>query len=69
MRKPIYERLREHVADVGLTITQIAGKTGWKYLRVMRLLNGTTKLSADDMEVFERVLKRPVGRLYRGLRG
>lgn len=67
-QKPLNVCVREHVEDVGLSISQIAKKTGWSYLRTMRLLNGDTDISGEDMRVFARVIDRPVGDLYEGVR-
>lgn len=61
---PIHERVRAHVDDAGLTITQIAKRAHWSYLKTMRRLNGDTELSAADMELLARIIKRDVGDLY-----
>jgi cyanate lyase len=66
-RKPIHSRVKDRVDNRGLTHVDIAKKTGWHELRVCRLLTGKTKLTADDMEVFARLLDCDVGDLYRGL--
>jgi transcriptional regulator with XRE-family HTH domain len=63
-RKPLNERVRAHVERAGLSVSEIAKKSGWSYLRTLRLLNGDTSLSGDDMEVLARVLGREVGDLY-----
>lgn len=48
----------------GLTNADLAKATGWHYLRVMRLMNGDTDLSAKDMEIIAGILKCPVAELY-----
>lgn len=48
----------------GLSNTDLAKETGWHYLRVMRLMNGDTDLSAADMETIARILKCDVAELY-----
>jgi transcriptional regulator with XRE-family HTH domain len=65
--KPIHECVAEHVKDAGLSISDLAEKTGWHYLRTMRLLNGDTDLSAEDMKTIAELLKRPVADLYKGV--
>lgn len=62
---PIHERVTAHARDAGLSNADIAKKTGWHYLRVLRLLNGDTDLSAEDMETLARVFGRSVAELYR----
>ncbi len=64
-QKPIHERVQEHVDAAGLTNADLAKKTGWHELRVWRLLTGRTDISADDMEIFAKVLGKPVADLYR----
>jgi transcriptional regulator with XRE-family HTH domain len=62
--KPLHEIVAKLVSDAGLSKQELAARTGWKYLRVLRLLNGKTELSADDMRVIAEVIERPVGELY-----
>lgn len=64
MAKPIHECVSEHVEDAGLTKAELARKLGWHYLRTMRLLNGDTELSAQEMADIAKVLRRPVADLY-----
>lgn len=61
---PIHERVTAVVRGAGLTNAELAKKTGWSYLRVLRLLNGDTDLTAEDMEVIADIVKRPVAELY-----
>lgn len=63
--KPIHERVQEHVDAAGLTNAELAKKTGWHELRVWRLLTGRTEISAEDMEIFAKVLEKPVASLYK----
>lgn len=67
MRKvrPIHERVRTHVERAGITITELARLTGWHELRAGRVLRGTTRLLATDMETLADVLGRSIASLYR----
>lgn len=66
-QKPIHERVQAHVDDAGLSNADLAKKTGWHELRVWRLLTGRTEISAEDMEVFAKVLGKPVADLYKAV--
>jgi len=48
---------------------QIVDETGWSPKRVRRLLAGQTRLLAEDMEKWARVLRKPVADLYRDPQG
>lgn len=61
---PVHECVSMHVEYAGLTKADLARKLGWKYLRVMRLLNGDTELLAEDMRAIAEVLKVDLGALY-----
>ena len=61
---PVHERVHEHVRVAGFTHAQLAEKTGWDEQRVYRVLHGKTRLTAEDMELLARVLKKPVAELY-----
>ena len=63
--RPIHERVRAHVRLSELTHPQIAKRAGWSEQRLRRLLHDRTHLSAKDMERLARVLRKPVGDLYR----
>lgn len=66
-QKPVHECVAEHVEAAQLSKADIAERTGWSEQRVWRLLTGRTELSAEDMRVFARLVKKPVADLYRGV--
>jgi transcriptional regulator with XRE-family HTH domain len=63
-RKKVHEWIAQYAEEEGLTYAQIARKTGWNELRVSRLLNGKTRVTAEDVKVFARLLRRSVTELY-----
>jgi transcriptional regulator with XRE-family HTH domain len=63
-QRPIHERVHDHVKAAGLTYAQLAAQTGWSEQRVYRVLSGRTDLSAEDMELLARILKKTVAELY-----
>lgn len=64
-QRPVHERVKAHIASAELTHADLAKKTGWSEQRVYRVLNGKTDLSAEDIELIARILRKPVGDLYR----
>lgn len=62
--KPLHEHVSAIVRDAELSNAELAKKTGWSYLRVLRLLHGQTELSAEDMRLLSKVLERPIADLY-----
>lgn len=61
---PLHERIKERVTAAGFTQGDLAERLGWHEMKVWRVLNGRTALSADDVEIFARLLRVPVGDLY-----
>lgn len=64
--RPLRERVKDHVDESGLSLEDLAEKTGWSEQRVYRLLVGKTQWRAEDMETLARVLNKSVTSLYRG---
>lgn len=62
--RPIHERVKAHVDAEGWSPVDLARETGWSYQRARRILEGSTKLDAVDMETLSRALKKPVAALY-----
>lgn len=56
--------LKAHVDAARLSIEDVAKRTGWDYLRALRILNGKTRPLAVDVETLATVLGKPVGDLY-----
>jgi transcriptional regulator with XRE-family HTH domain len=67
-RRPIHERVKDHVERAGLSHAELAKLTGWDEQRVYRVLAGKTRLTAVDMELLARILDKPVASLYREAR-
>lgn len=63
-QRPIHERVARHVEHSGLTEGQIAEETGWSAKKVHRLLIGKTCIRAEYMEVFARILRKPIEDLF-----
>lgn len=63
-RIPLHERVKARCEAAGLTSAVIEAKTGWHELRVWRLFNGKTKLSAEDVETLAKIIGCPPGELY-----
>lgn len=66
-KPPLHERVAAVVRAAGVSNTELATRTGWSYLRVLRVLNGDTDLTGEDIELLAELLKRPVGDLYEGI--
>lgn len=62
--KSLNLRLRDHVRRADLTLDQVASELGWNHKKVQRLLLGETRLLANHMVAFSRVLKKPIADLY-----
>jgi transcriptional regulator with XRE-family HTH domain len=48
-----------------MTEAEIAERSGWSEQRVHRLLHDKTRLLANDIEEFARILRKPIAELYR----
>jgi len=62
--EPIYARVRAVVRREGVSNAQLAARTGWSELRVWRLLNGRTKLSADDVAAIMVAVDAEAGEIF-----
>lgn len=63
-KRPIHERVRARVELAGLSAADIASQSEWSEQRVQRLLRGSTRILAEDMEIFARILRENISDLY-----
>jgi transcriptional regulator with XRE-family HTH domain len=67
--RPLHERVYGHVKVAGLTIAQVAEKTGWHRQRAYRVLTGKTDITGEDIELLASILGKQSGELYVDIEG
>lgn len=64
MKRPLYQRVKDHIKRANLTYSEVAKRTGFSEQRVYRLLNDKTDLTGDDLETIAEAIGVSVGELF-----